>query len=868
MSIRAIVLFVVLLSHSIRAQVSFTGADYTQNFDSMGPSGTTPPAGWSFYGQLGGGNSTWSDVTGIPASSVGGGTAGTTLTASTTFTSSSDSSGWNYALPASPADRALGTAPTSGQGVALQLALTNNTGSAISIFRIGYDIRRFTAATNQLPGYWLFYSTDNGTTWTNASALNPTFTTVPNTVGVTTIPLTLISLSSPWTSGSQLRLRWVDDNASETSPDQIYGLDNVTFGVASGQPPIVSLTSPSVASAYVTGNAIPLAANASDPDGSVSKVEFFQGTTKLGEDLSAPFEFTWSGAAVGTYSISAKVTDDVGNTTTSEPVAVYVNATSGSGSLSRGPYLQKAAGNRMTICWRSSQAIVGRVRFGTSQASLTGSVDEAAATTDHEIDLTTLTADTSYFYSIGSATDTLLGDATTTFTTAPASGTPQATRIWVLGDAGTGTSNQTNVRNAFYTWTGSTTPKLVLELGDNAYNSGLDSEFQAKVFDIYGSLMRKVPFWSCLGNHETDQSTSYVNSYPYFSIYSLPTAAECGGVASGTEHYYSFDYGNIHFICLDSMTASRSATGAMATWLNSDLAANTARWTIAFFHHPPYTKGSHDSDTETPLVEMRANLLPILEQGGVDLVLSGHSHSYERSYLLDGHYGTSTTLTAAMKKNAGDGRPAGNGSYVKPLTGPRDHFGAVYAVPGSSGQISSGSLNHPAHFISLNQLGSLVLDVNGNRLDATFLRDNGVVGDTFTLVKQGAADHDNDGVADAFELAWGMNRFDPGDATLDADHDGNQAFAEYLLGLNPTQSDRFSWTTSRSGNNLIVSFPTLPQRTYRVYWSNDLLSWGPGSTAISGDGTTKQWTDDGTVTGSAPGLSAKRFYRVTVSNGP
>ncbi len=867
MSMKAIVLSVILLSQLIRAQVSFTGADYTQNFDSMGSSGTTAPAGWSFYGQLGGGNSTWSDVTGIPALAVSGGTAGT-LTASTTFTSSSDSAGWNYALPASTTDRALGTAPTTGQGVVLQLALTNNTGSPISSIRIGYDIRRFTAATNQLPGYWLFYSNDNGTTWTNASTLNPTTTTVPNTVGVTTVPVTLIALSTPWTNGSQLRLRWVDDNASETSPDQIYGLDNVTFGITSGQPPLVSLTSPAVASAYVSGNAIALAASASDPDGSVSKVEFFQGATRLGEDTSAPFGFTWSGAAVGTYSVTAKATDNLGNTTSSGPVTVYVNASSGSGSLSRGPYLQKAAENRITICWRSSQAIVGRVRFGNSLSSLTSSVDDSAATTEHEIDLTNLTANTSYFYSIGSASDTLLGDATTTFTTPPASGTPQATRIWVLGDAGTGTSNQTNVRNAFYTWTSSVTPKLVLELGDNAYNSGLDSEFQAKVFDIYGSLMRKVPFWSCLGNHETAQSTTYVNSYPYFSIYSLPTNAECGGVASGTEHYYSFDYANIHFICLDSMTASRSPTGAMATWLTSDLAANTARWTVAFFHHPPYTKGSHDSDTETPLMEMRANLLPILEQGGVDLVLSGHSHSYERSYLLDGHYGISSTLTAAMKKDAGDGRPAGNGSYVKPLTGPRDHFGAVYAVPGSSGQISGGSLDHPAHFISLNQLGSLVVDVDGNRLDATFLRDNGAVGDTFTLVKQGAADHDNDGVADAFELAWGMNRFDPSDATLDIDHDGHRALAEYLLGLNPTRSDRFAWTTSRSGNNLIVSFPTLPQRTYRVYWSNDLLSWSPGSAVISGDGNMKQWTDDGTITGSAPGASRKRFYRVTVSNGP
>ena len=69
----------------------------------------------------------------------------------------------------------------------------------------------------------------------------------------------------------------------------------------------------------------------------------------------------------------------------------------------------------------------------------------------------------------------------------------------------------------------------------------------------------------------------------------------------------------------------------MAIWLRSDLAVTTNRWLVAFWHHPPYTKGSHDSDAEAELIEMRQNIVPILEAGGVDLVLSGHSHSYERS---------------------------------------------------------------------------------------------------------------------------------------------------------------------------------------------------------------------------------------------
>src|SRR4051812_40731882 len=118
---------------------------------------------------------------------------------------------------------------------------------------------------------------------------------------------------------------------------------------------------------------------------------------------------------------------------------------------------------------------------------------------------------------------------------------------------------------------------------------------------------------------------------------SLPRQAAAGGIASGTEAYYWFDYGNSHFVCLDSEETSRATNGAMATWLAQDLQSNTKDWLVAFFHHPPYSKGC--SDTETNLIEMRTNFVPILESHGVDIVLSGHSHSYERSRFIDGHHG-------------------------------------------------------------------------------------------------------------------------------------------------------------------------------------------------------------------------------------
>ena len=79
-----------------------------------------------------------------------------------------------------------------------------------------------------------------------------------------------------------------------------------------------------------------------------------------------------------------------------------------------------------------------------------------------------------------------------------------------------------------------------------------------------------------------------------------------------------------------------------------DLAATKARWLIGYWHHPPYTHGTHNSDKERRHFDMRENFLPLLEASGVDLTFGGHSHTYERSILMHGHYGTSDTYDAAQ----------------------------------------------------------------------------------------------------------------------------------------------------------------------------------------------------------------------------
>jgi hypothetical protein len=398
--------------------------------------------------------------------------------------------------------------------------------------------------------------------------------------------------------------------------------------------------------------------------------------------------------------------------------------------VTRGPYLQLGTPNSIVVRWRTDVATDSRVRYGGAPESLTSFADNATVTTEHQVTVSGLTPDTLYYYSVGSTAATQAGgDAEHFFVTYPPGGTPVPTRIWVLGDSGTANASAQAVRNAYFNATGTRHTDLWLMLGDNAYNSGTDSEYQGAVFNMYPTMLRKSVLLSTRGNHEADANA-------YYSIFTLPANAEAGGVASGTEAYYSFDFGNIHFICLDAFGSDRAANSPQANWLRQDLLATTRDWIIAFWHHPPYSKGSHNSDTETELVQMRQNMVPILEDGGVDLVLCGHSHSYERSFLIDGHYGTSSTFSAGHLMDGGSGRDSM--PYEKP-DGLVGHAGAVYTVAGSSGQTSGGQLNHPAMFISLNVLGSVVLDFQTNRLDLSFLDSTGVVRDYFTILKSGSA---------------------------------------------------------------------------------------------------------------------------------
>ena len=239
---------------------SLTTSGYAENFDEIG-TGTALPSGWiSYIGT--GSNNTW--TTSIPGTGVaamtptGGGSAGVTgtsaaltvnnsLTTGSTLVASTNGNGINAINPfGTSTDRVLVSSPTGVDGTAWQLTLANSTGAALSSINVSYDVIRFNVTNTgnsgsyannpygeELPGLELFYSTD-GTTWNNAAwsdvsnTTSPTYTT---TTGENTFSGTL-SLASAVANGSNIYLRWVDDNGELSSPDQDLGLNNVNVAVA------------------------------------------------------------------------------------------------------------------------------------------------------------------------------------------------------------------------------------------------------------------------------------------------------------------------------------------------------------------------------------------------------------------------------------------------------------------------------------------------------------------------------------------------------------------------------------------------------------------------------------------------------------
>lgn len=227
---------------------------------------------------------------------------------------------------------------------------------------------------------------------------------------------------------------------------------------------------------------------------------------------------------------------------------------------------------------------------------------------------------------------------------------PDGIRIVALGDMGI--SEQ--ARRATQAIQG-LDPDLVLHAGDISYSQGNPAEWK-EWFLMVEPVAAKVPWLPVLGNHETytgpgQAATPWVvagQASPlevafFHQRFALP----------GNELWYSFDWAGVHIVGLDTFSASGGVDeGALpegeAAWLEQDLRAHAdAPWTIVFLHQPPYSSGLHG---DAPRVQEA--FVPLFEQYGVDLVIGGHDHTYERSYPLRGGAPAQTNRSTY---EAGDG---------------------------------------------------------------------------------------------------------------------------------------------------------------------------------------------------------------------
>jgi hypothetical protein len=263
-------------------------------------------------------------------------------------------------------------------------------------------------------------------------------------------------------------------------------------------------------------------------------------------------------------------------------------------------------------------------------------------------------------------------------------------------------------------------PDFIMNTGDLVYDAGLNNEYARYFFPVYNSeqagprtgapLLRSVPLYTVLANHDLSghdahghpaaDFAKFPDSLGYFSnlnmplngpdpSHPIPLAGPEGMVAdfkqSVGDRYprqanYSFDYGDVHFLCLDSNVTVDPTDEALQAWIASDLSGTDAIWKVVVFHHPSFNIGHEHYDEQ----HMRA-LSPLFEQHGVHLVLQGHEHTYQRTRPLKF---APSDLTAA--KAVGSGRRLVPGTFTvdrnfdgKSVT---KADGVIYVTTGAGGK--------------------------------------------------------------------------------------------------------------------------------------------------------------------------------------
>ncbi len=291
-------------------------------------------------------------------------------------------------------------------------------------------------------------------------------------------------------------------------------------------------------------------------------------------------------------------------------------ARSGAPPPSRDPYVQNVSASSAVIAWVSEEPGEASVEYGETPRLGRRGVDPLAGR-HHSVTLSGLEADSTYYYR---AVDGGGPSEISRFRTAP-EGDDSRFTFAVIGDSGKGGKKQLAVAGLLE----SLELDLVLHTGDVVYPSGEDRHYDRSFFVPYRRLIREVPIFPVLGNHDVERG----DGAAYLKNFHLPS-----NNPQNTKRYYSFDWGNAHFVALDSELYYEDGGGSpeeQKSWLERDLGETRRTWKFVFFHRPIYSSSEHGSDEK-----IREDLEPVFARHKVDMVFSGHDHDYERTLPIHG----------------------------------------------------------------------------------------------------------------------------------------------------------------------------------------------------------------------------------------
>jgi predicted phosphodiesterase len=282
----------------------------------------------------------------------------------------------------------------------------------------------------------------------------------------------------------------------------------------------------------------------------------------------------------------------------------------------RNPYVQNVSTTSAVIAWASDEPNAGFVEYGETP-QLGRREFDARIGKRHAVTLSDLSPGSTYHYRVTGVGGT---SVTASFRTAP-TGDDSRFTFAVIGDSGHGGKNQLAIARLLERLE----PDLILHTGDVIYPSGEDRHYDPRFFMPYRDIIKGVPVFPVLGNHDVEKD----NGAAYLKNFYLPS-----NDPQNTGRYYSFDWGNAHFVALDSELYYEDGGGShkeQKAWLERDLSVTHRPWKFVFFHRPIYSSSEHGSDEK-----VRKDLEPILRRHGVDLVFSGHDHNYERTVPIHG----------------------------------------------------------------------------------------------------------------------------------------------------------------------------------------------------------------------------------------